>query len=272
VLARVFVHQPGPGVSAAAFQHGLLLLAGAISLLLIGGMLTTVFFLGEPRLAERTSAPSQSELARDWPYRRSFIALIVSRSLVNLGLYSIVPFFAFFLRYALHVAAYLPTSVDLLLTMTLCALIGTLPAGIASDRLSKKRLMYWALGGLAVGALGLAFAPQLGLAIAVAIPIGVGWGAYYSVDWALACNLLPEGRAGALMALWNIGAAGPQVLAPVIGGLFVDFAGAASGDLGLAYRALFSLVAVYLVLGAVALVFVREPLRENAGGMAREPR
>ena len=69
------------------------------------------------------------------------------------------------------------------------------------------------------------------------------------------------------MAIWNIGAAGPQVLAPVIGGLLVDHIGATSGDFGLAYRLLFTLVAVYLALGAVALLFVREPLREPAEGM-----
>jgi MFS family permease len=269
VLARIFVHQPGPGVSAATFQHGLLLLAGSIGVLLVAGMLATVFSLGET--PQRALTPPQTEApAADWPYRRSFVALIVSRSLVSLGLYSIVPFFAFFLKYALHVATYLPTSVDLLLTMTVCSLIGTLPAGIASDKFSKKHLMYGAIGGLALGALGLAFAPSVGMAIVVAIPIGIGWGAYYSVDWALACNLLPTGSAGALMALWNIGAAGPQVLAPVIGGLFVDFFGAAAGDPGRAYRALFALVAVYLALGAGALAFVREPLREQAEGMARD--
>jgi MFS family permease len=268
VLARLFVHQPGPAVSPAVFQHGLVLLACAISALLLAGMLTTVFFLPEQldlrnkRLMELEPPP-----VPPWHYRKSFIALIVSRSLVSLGLYSIVPFFAFFLKFALHVTAYLPTSVDLLLTMTLCSLIGTLPAGIASDRFSKKGLMYAAIAGLAIGAVGLSSASGMPVAIAVAIPLGIGWGAYYSVDWALACNLLPEGRAGALMAIWNIGAAGPQVLAPVIGGLLVDHIGATSGDFGLAYRLLFTLVAVYLALGAVALLFVREPLREPAEGM-----
>jgi MFS family permease len=92
----------------------------------------------------------------------------------------------------------------------------------------------------------------------LAIALGIGWGAYYSVDWALATNLLPEGRAGALMAIWNLGASAPQVAAPVIGGLLVDHVNAATGDLGLGYRYLFALVAVFVVLGAIALSFVRE--------------
>ena len=170
-------HGRASAVSPAVFQHGLVLLACAISALLLAGMLTTVFFLPEQldlrnkRLMELEPPP-----VPPWHYRKSFIALIVSRSLVSLGLYSIVPFFAFFLKFALHVTAYLPTSVDLLLTMTLCSLIGTLPAGIASDRFSKKGLMYAAIAGLAIGAVGLSSASGMPVAIAVAIPLGIGWG------------------------------------------------------------------------------------------------
>ncbi|HEY7980237.1 MAG TPA: MFS transporter [Candidatus Eremiobacteraceae bacterium] len=272
LLARVLVRQPGPGVSTADFEHGLLMLAVAMSVLLLAGLLTTVLFVREQPASASAAPRAVESLFRLWPYRSSFIALIVSRSLISLGLYSILPFFAFFLKNALHVATYLHTSLDLLLTMTLCSLIGTLPAGILSDRVSKKALMYGAIAGLSIGALGLAFAPGLPVVIAVAIPLGIGWGAYYSVDWALACNLLPNDRAGGLMAIWNIGSAGPQVLAPLIGGLFVDHLGAGTGGLGLAYRAVFALVAVYLVLGAGALAFVREPLRDATEGMARSPR
>jgi MFS family permease len=271
LLARVLVRQPGPGVSTADFEHGLLMLAIAMSALLLAGLLTTMRFVREQPVA--AAAPRIVEaLFRFWPYRNSFIALILSRSFISLGLYSILPFFAFFLKNALHVATYLHASLDLLLAMTLCSLIGTLPAGILSDRLSKKGLMYGAIAGLTIGAIGLALAPGLPVVIAVAIPLGIGWGAYYSVDWALACNLLPADRAGGLMAIWNIGSAGPQVLAPLIGGLFVDHLGAGTGDLGLAYRAVFALVAVYLALGAGALAFVREPLRETTEGMANGPR
>jgi len=89
--------------------------------------------------------------------------------------------------------------------------------------------------------------------------LGLGWGAYYSVDWALACMLLPEGRAGALMAIWNIGASAPQVVAPIVGGLIVDRSAALTHDLGFGYRLVFALVALFVLLGAGGLAFVREP-------------
>jgi MFS family permease len=268
LLARVFVRQHGPTVSVAAFEHGLLMLAATISILLVVGLVITLVAAGDdsPLSADRSATPDEATDEEPWLYRRSFVILTVSRSLVNLGLYSILPYFAFYLRNAIHVATYLPTSVDLLLVMTGCSLIGTLPAGIASDRFSKKALMFGALGALAIGALGLTLATNLQFVTAVAIPIGIGWGAYYSVDWALACNLLPRARAGALMALWNIGASAPQVLAPLIGGYIVDSRVLAAFAPGEGYRVLFALVSAY-----VLLAFVREPLREREG-MTRRPR
>ncbi|HEV2038032.1 MAG TPA: MFS transporter, partial [Candidatus Eremiobacteraceae bacterium] len=147
----------------------------------------------------------------------------------------------------------------LLLVMIGCALVGTVPAGIAGDRWPKKTILYAALGLLAAGAASLSFISGASKLFPLAILLGLGWGAYYSVDWALACVLLPAGRAGALMAIWNIGASAPQVAAPIVGGLLVDQAGALTGDLGLGYRLLFGVVAVFVMLGAAGLTFVREP-------------
>jgi MFS family permease len=137
--------------------------------------------------------------------------------------------------------------------------VGTVPAGIAGDRWPKKNILYGALVLLALGAVILSLIAAPTQLTALAVVLGLGWGAYYSVDWALACMLLPPGRAGALMAIWNIGASAPQVAAPIVGGLLVDTAGAVTGDFGLGYRLLFGLVAVFVILGALGLAFVREP-------------
>jgi MFS family permease len=257
LLARVFVRQPGPSLSAGAFEAGLLHLAIALTVVLAAALAVTLPGIrGDRERTERIQAPDQ------WPARTSFAWLIASRSAVSMGLYLILPFFAFYLRFALHVERYLATSLDLLLVMTGCAVIGTLPAGIAGDRMRKKTLIYGAMVLLAGGALVLAVLHGSQVLVPVAVALGVGWGAYYSVDWALACVLLPPGRAGALMAIWNIGASGPQVAAPIVGGLLVDRAGAALGDLGAGYRLLFALIALFVALGALALAFVRE---ERAG-------
>jgi MFS family permease len=254
LLAKKLVVQPGPSVPDASLTHGLLMLALALSLVLLAALAVTVMGVRDSA-GER---PAEEESAHSWPDRASFTWLIISRSFVSMGLYLIVPFFAFFLRFALHVDAYLQKSLTLLLTMIACSLFGTVPAGFLGDRVAKKAIMFAALGLLALGAFALSHVTTTAPLTLLAVVLGVGWGAYYSVDWALACNLLPRGRAGALMAIWNIGASGPQVLSPLIGGIVADRIGAASGDLGAGYRVLFEFIAVYVGLGAVALAFVRE--------------
>lgn len=260
LLAKTFVPQPGPGVTAEMYTHGFLMLASIIALVLVAALVVTVVFVGE----RRGDVASPQPVFAAWASRTSFWWLVVSRAFVSSGLYLILPFLGFYLRFALHVERYQSTSLMLLLLMVACSLVGTVPAGLLSDRLSKKSIIFAALALLTVGALAFTFTKSLALAAAIAVLLGAGWGAYYSVDWALACNLLPPGRAGALMAIWNLGASAPQVAAPVIGGLLVDRVGQSSGDLGLGYRMLFALVAGFVICGAVALSLVREQ-REGVG-------
>jgi len=258
LLAKVFVHQPGPGVTAAMLERGLTGLVAAISLVLLAALAVTIFGVKE----RPGDVPAPEPVLAHWESRTSFWWLIVQRSFVSCGLYSILPFLGFYLRFALHISGFLSASLTLLLVMVVCSLAGTVPAGVIGDRMSKKSIIFIALGMVALGALALAFLTSLTPVYAVAVIIGIGWGAYYSVDWALATNLLPSGRAGALMAIWNLGTSAPQVAAPIIGGLLVDKLGEATGNFGLAYRTLFVLVATFVALGAIALSFVREPRRE----------
>lgn len=261
LAAKRLVVQPDPDVPAATVTHGLVMLATVLSVILLAALVVTLVGVrDEPKAGspEPASAPGN-----DWPERISFVWLVVSRSLVSMGLYLILPFFAFFLRFALHVQSYLQMSLGMLLAMVGFSIVGTVPAYFLADRVSKKAVMFGALFVLAAGAAVLSQLPDTRYVAAVAIALGIGWGAYYAVDWALACNLLPAGRAGALMAIWNIGASGPQVLSPAIGGVLVDRIGAAANDPGAGYRLVFELLAVYIVFGAVALGFVREPLGEG---------
>ncbi len=259
LLARLVVRQPGPEVTNAMYVSSLLTLVSIVSVTLLVALAVTVFGVRERPADVAPPTP----LMRWWENAPSFIALIISRTFVMAGLYLVLPFLGFYLRFALGVHRYQSTSLDLLLTMVGCSLVGTVPAGFIGDRVSKKTIIYIALVVIAAGALVLVFTTSLPPIFAVAVFIGLGWGAFYSVDWALACNLLPPGRAGALMAVWNLGASAPQVAAPVIGGLLVDSIGAGPAGPGAGYRAVFALIVACVVVGALALTFVREPRRNG---------
>jgi MFS family permease len=262
-LAKIFVHQPGPDITPQMYTAGFTALVSVISVVLAVALVVTIFGVGE----RKGDVPPPQPVLATWPSRTSFWWLVVSRAFVSAGLYLILPFLGFYLRFALHVKNYKDTSLMLLLLMVACSLVGTVPAGRLADRFPKKSIIYIALALLVAGAGAIVFTKSLTLVGALAVLLGIGWGAYYSVDWALACNLLPPGRAGGLMAIWNLGASVPQVAAPIVGGLLADGVGASTGDLGLGYRLLFALVAVFVTCGAFALSFVREQ-RE---GLGRKP-
>jgi MFS family permease len=93
---------------------------------------------------------------------------------------------------------------------------------------------------------------------------GLGYGAFQAVDWAFACNVIPQGKAGQSAGIWSLADTVPQFVAPVIGGLFAARAiaqlGAANG-----YRCVMLLAVLWFFFG-VALVFkVKEkPLQSKA--------
>ena len=99
------------------------------------------------------------------------------------------------------------------------------------------------------------------------ITYGVGYGIYYSVDWALACDVLPggEAEAGKEMGLWHVAFTFPQVLAPAIlapvlyhlnrGG--ASIAGVPTGN-NLGYRVIFGSATLWFLLGTWMVSRIRK--------------
>jgi MFS family permease len=151
LLGKLFVHQPGPHVTAAMFTGGLLHLAEIVSAILLVTLVITVLGVSDRQPVRATEGAVEAP----WPERASFGWLIASRAAVSMGLYLILPYFAFYLRFAQHVPNYLDKSLTLLLIMTGCAIVGTVPAGMFGDRIPKKTIIFGAIVLLAIGAASL---------------------------------------------------------------------------------------------------------------------
>src|SRR5262249_8577006 len=90
---------------------------------------------------------------------------------------------------------------------------------------------------------------------------GLGYGAYSSVDWALAVDVLPSPRdAGKDMGLWSIASNLPAIVAPLLGGGVIAVA-ATLGATALGYRVVFALAALFMLAGAGFILFVRDAVR-----------
>jgi hypothetical protein len=80
---------------------------------------------------------------------------------------------------------------------------------------------------------------------------------FQAVDWALACNLLPQEAPAKYMGVWGIADTLPQVVAPLIAGP-IAYVVNTQVEVGVGYRVLMMLAMVYWALGTVAIRFIRE--------------
>lgn len=129
--------------------------------------------------------------------------------------------------------------------------VTAIAGGWWSDRVGRRKVFVIWSGMITAAALVLfALVPTMTAAYAAAVVMGVGFGAYQAVDFAMITQVLPAARdRGKDLGVINIANAMPQVLAPAF----------AAGVLaiGLGYRGLYLLAALVSVLGSVLVVRIR---------------
>jgi MFS family permease len=124
-------------------------------------------------------------------------------------------------------------------------------AGPWSDRVGKRKPFVIASSAtIAMAALIMAFFPFWPGALAGAAVLGIGFGAYLAVDFALLTQVLPKAAdRGKDLGVINIASSLPQVIAPLLAFLALKFFGG--------YGTLFTTAAVIGLLGAVFVVKIK---------------
>lgn len=193
----------------------------------------------------------------------------ITRALVMLGFYSIQPFVNYYLVDIIG-SKHPDKDAPIVLGMILIAsTISALRAGKISDRIGRKRVVYWANALIAVMALSFVFCRSLPQVILAGMIFGLGFGAYTSVDWALGTDVLPsKADAGKEMAVWHIAMTLPQSIAAPAAGILISAFGKTSAGLDAkgdeiihytlyGYSSVFILCAVAFALGAYLLKNVK---------------
>jgi MFS family permease len=293
---------PGPQVGIASGLFGLANLLGNL-----GGVAVAVFFLSERvnfplgiflvvgavelvtmlvtvlRVPDSPGPPTDRTLLQrgraawgtDLLSQRSYVWLLISRLFVLMGMSSLTIFGVFMLASYFRLTqteaegAFLP----IIAAFGIAALISSLPGGWLSGRYGRKPVIY---GGIAAGILSAAvigITSDYRIVVAMAVPMGVCYGVFAAVDWALMTDIIPKAESGRYMGISNVVTGGSQALAPLIGGAlisgvtFVLASALPEAAQQFGYRALFGLMVVEFLVGAWALRRVPEPVRRARGGV-----
>jgi MFS family permease len=142
----------------------------------------------------------------------------LTRFLINLGNSMSLLYLFFYLKDAVGVAE--PETAVLVATAAYLAamLASVVLTGIWSDRVGRRRVFVCG-GGLVMAAAAFLIAgwPTWTGVVAAAVVLGLGFGAYTSVDFALLTEVLPSSTDRAKdLGVLNVASSLPQVLAPVV--------------------------------------------------------
>jgi MFS family permease len=198
-----------------------------------------------------------------------FFWVFATRLLVQMGLISIYTFVGLYFRDVVGGPNYGFASSLWLLTLLIGGVVTAVVGGYLSDRTGRRKVFVYISSGLqAAVVLVMAFGlvKSLPLLYLLGTIYGLGFGTYYAVDWALACDVLPdrERAAGKDMSLWHTSLTIPQAVAPAILAEVLHYLnqpghslfGMASGN-NLGFRVIFGTAAVWYVLGTIMVGRIR---------------
>ena len=143
----------------------------------------------------------------------NFAWVWITRFLVMLGFYSIVPFINYYLMDVVRIPSSdveKKASALFALILIVSSLTGIF-GGLLSDKIGRKRVVYVANAVMAVIAPAFVICNNYIGALVVGAIFGLGYGAYLSVDYALGTDVLPhKEEAGKDMAVWHVAMTLPQ--------------------------------------------------------------
>ena len=185
--------------------------------------------------------------------------VIFTRTMVTAGVAAVAYFLESFFGSVVHVSN-APQFTSIWLGVAFAAMI--IPGvwgGRASDRWGRKRFVY-AAGTLQtlVAAFFIVFYPtEQGLVIALAVVYGLGYGLYLAVDWALACDTIPDrAKAAKDMGLFHVAQTLPNSIIPFIEGPLIEhFNSNVAPNSG--YRVAFASVILFFALGTIFVSRIR---------------
>lgn len=237
----------------------------------VGAGITLLGVHETPLIAAPAAAVAEWVGVRKWARRigglwmepwhhRNYRWVFLTRCSVMLGLSLFMTFIEYYLANVSHVTNFVAETAALAVLALLGAALSAFTLGMMSDRINRVGLVCFASACMSLAAASFMFLPATFPLWPLGLLFGIGYGAYTSVDWALAVDVMPSAdTVGKDMGIWTIATTLPAILAPVIGGVAISLASAFKAT-SAGYRAVFALAAAFLVAGAVFILRVRDTI------------
>lgn len=219
----------------AVYAHQLFVVYGILVVIQLACTLLSVLLVREePATGGPRLRPSElKELFWIDPRQyRDFFWVYLTRFLVTLGTWIIYTFLQYYFEDVLGLKGE-QTIGNFLVVMIGASVLTVYLAGYLSDFWGRKGMVYLSGGVMTVVCLGFVLLQRAWIVWPAAVLFGLGYGAYQSVDNALAVDVLPNPEEfGKHMGVWQVAGILPQVLGAVVGGALLSFTRNAPGHLG----------------------------------------
>lgn len=233
---------------------GVVLVLSTVPTLIVGAADRSI---PPPRAPSRPMLDVVREFIRPL-HNGDFAWVIFTRALMTGGVWAIFPFLFYFFRDVVKVDHPDQFQSIWLLIVLLAATPFGIFGGAISDRYGRKKFVY-ASGALqsVVALIFIALYPTaIPLVIIVGVVYGVGYGLYYAVDWALACDTLPDRAKSAKdMGLFHVAVTLPQTIVPGIAGPVLAALNNQTPNSG--YRVVFASAIGFFILGTILVSRIR---------------
>lgn len=250
-------------ISRVAIERGANIFYALTGLVLLISVIITITGVPDTPLAQLPAAPTgiRQRFASLWiePWRhKNFTWVFLTRAFVMLGLTLFLTFIEYYFANVAHITNFIQATATLAVLALIGAVCSALLLGILSDRVGRVPLVLLASVCMAIAAVAFLVLPAGAPLWPLGLLFGLGYGAYTSVDWALAVDVLPSATdIGKDMGIWSTATTLPAIIAPLLGSLVLMLASYV-GTTAAGYRLIFALAAIFLLLGAICVRYVSE--------------